>query len=273
MQCLPGLTDGAVPAWARFDLALIPETEVKLMLRGDTARLVVVDDEPEIRGMVADYLDKNGFAVRRCANGSELDVVLASGPADLVVLDVSMPGEDGLSIARRLRTERATPIIMLTASDDVVDRIVGLEVGADDYLTKPFDLRELRARIRAVLRRADSRAGGEATPGGTCAGNLVSFGKLSLDLDRYCLVDREGAEQRLTATEFDLLAVFAKNPNRVMSRERLLDLASARDQEPFDRSIDIRITRLRKKIEIDASKPQVIKTVRGVGYMFVPPRG
>lgn len=245
------------------------------MLRVDTARLVVVDDEPEIRGMVADYLDKNGFAVRRCANGSELDVVLASGPADLVVLDVSMPGEDGLSIARRLKTESATPIIMLTASDDVVDRIVGLEVGADDYLTKPFDLRELRARIRAVLRRADSRAGMETAGPQSRAGaaNLVSFGKLFLDLDRYCLVDREGAESKLTATEFDLLAVFAKNPNRVMSRERLLDLASARDQEPFDRSIDIRITRIRKKIEIDASKPQVIKTVRGVGYMFVPPRG
>jgi DNA-binding response OmpR family regulator len=245
------------------------------MLRCDTARLVVVDDEPEIRGMVADYLDKNGFAVRRCANGSELDVVLASGPADLVVLDVSMPGEDGLSIARRLKTESATPIIMLTASDDVVDRIVGLEVGADDYLTKPFDLRELRARIRAVLRRADSRAGTDTAepPSRPGAANLVSFGKLSLDLDRYCLVDREGAESRLTATEFDLLAVFTKNPNRVMSRERLLDLASARDQEPFDRSIDIRITRLRKKIEIDPSKPQVIKTVRGVGYMFVPPRG
>jgi two-component system phosphate regulon response regulator OmpR len=245
------------------------------MLRVDTARLVVVDDEPEIRGMVADYLDKNGFAVRRCANGSELDVVLATGPADLVVLDVSMPGEDGLSIARRLKTESATPIIMLTASDDVVDRIVGLEVGADDYLTKPFDLRELRARIRAVLRRADSRAGAETAelPSRTGADNIVSFGRLSLDLDRYCLVDREGAESRLTATEFDLLAVFAKNPNRVMSRERLLDLASARDQEPFDRSIDIRITRIRKKIEIDASKPQVIKTMRGVGYMFVPPRG
>jgi two-component system, OmpR family, response regulator len=245
------------------------------MLRRENARLVVVDDEPEIRGMVADYLGKSGYAVSRCASGIELDNILASGPADLVVLDVSMPGEDGLSIARRLRVERATPIIMLTASNDVVDRIVGLEVGADDYLTKPFDLRELRARIRAVLRRAESRAcgGNTATPGDAATVNRIPFGKLSLDLDRYCLIDCDGAESRLTATEFDLLAVFAKHPNRVMSRDRLLDLASAREQEPFDRSIDIRITRIRKKIEIDASKPQVIKTVRGVGYMFVPPRG
>jgi two-component system, OmpR family, response regulator len=191
-----------------------------------------------------------------------------------VVLDVSMPGEDGFSIARRLRAERAMPIIMLTASDDVVDRIVGLEVGADDYLTKPFDLRELRARIRAVLRRAEGGGGSDNQEAlrADAPPNSVSFGKVSLDLDRYCLVDRDGTEQRLTATEFDLLATLARNPNRVLSRERLLDLTSGREQEPFDRSIDIRITRIRKKIEIDATKPQVIKTVRGVGYMFVPPR-
>jgi DNA-binding response OmpR family regulator len=241
----------------------------------ESARLVVVDDEPEIRGMVADYLGKNGYAVRRCASGTELDSVLASGPADLVVLDVSMPGEDGLSIARRLRAASATRIIMLTASDDVVDRVVGLEIGADDYLTKPFDLRELRARVRAVLRRAglDSETKPADAPSPATPDNVISFGKVRLDLDRYCLVDCDGDEQHLTATEFDLLAAFARNPNRVMSRERLLDLAGGRELEAFDRSIDIRITRIRKKIEIDPAKPQVIKTVRGAGYMYVSPRG
>jgi two-component system OmpR family response regulator len=240
----------------------------------ESARLVVVDDEPEIRGMVADYLGKSGYAVRRCASGAELDGVLASGPADLVVLDVSMPGEDGLSIARRLRAASTTRIIMLTASDDVVDRVVGLEIGADDYLTKPFDLRELRARVRAVLRRAGHHDARETiAPSPATPDNFVSFGKVRLDLDRYCLVGCDGDEQHLTATEFDLLAAFARNPNRVMTRERLLDLAGGRELEPFDRSIDIRITRIRKKIEIDPAKPQVIKTVRGAGYMYVSPRG
>jgi len=245
------------------------------MQPSDTARLVVVDDEPDIRTMVADYLCKNGFAVRRCASGKELDSTLASGPADLVVLDVSMPGEDGISIARRLRASTKTSIIMLTGSDDVVDRIVGLEVGADDYLTKPFDLRELRARIRAVLRR-----GGVVVPdnaniaqGATTPCKLVPFGKVALDLDRHCLVDCDGNTHRLTASEFDMLSVFAANPNRVISRERLLDTSGAGDDEPFDRAIDIRIARIRKKIEIDPATPQVLKTIRGAGYIYVPPRG
>jgi two-component system phosphate regulon response regulator OmpR len=250
------------------------EAGVAPMPPSESARLVVVDDEPEIRGMVADYLGKSGYAVSRCANGAELDSVLASGAADLILLDVFMPGEDGLSIARRLRASRKTPIIMLTAADDVVDRVVGLELGADDYMTKPFDLRELRARIRAVLRRAADETPVPAAQMQieTKATNLVSFGKVRLDLDRYCLVDREGGEHRLTATEFDLLATFARNPNRVLSRDRLLDLAGGRELEPFDRSIDIRIARIRKKIEADPAKPQVIKTLRGVGYTFVPPR-
>jgi two-component system OmpR family response regulator len=245
------------------------------MQRSDTARLVVVDDEAEIRAMVADYLGKNGFAVRRCASGKELDTALASGPADLVVLDVSMPGEDGISIARRLRASTKTSIIMLTGSDDVVDRIVGLEVGADDYLTKPFDLRELRARIRAVLRRGgvvvQENGHGVQANGTPC--KLASFGKVALDLERHCLVDCGGETRRLTASEFDMLSIFAANPNRVISRERLLDTAGVGDGEPFDRAIDIRIARIRKKIENDPATPQVIKTVRGAGYIYVPPRG
>jgi two-component system phosphate regulon response regulator OmpR len=233
-------------------------------------RLIVVDDEPDIRAMVADYLGKDGYAVCRCASGVELDAVLRSGPADLVVLDVSMPGEDGISIARRIRATGPTPIIMLTALDDVIDRVVGLEVGADDYLTKPFDLRELRARIRAVLRRGGSVPDSVAAP--AADENLVPFGRVFLDLDRHCLIDRDGADRRLTASEYALLLAFAKNPNRVMSRERLLDTGCCRDDEPFDRSIDIRITRIRKKVEVDAAKPQAIKTVRGAGYIYMPPR-
>lgn len=236
----------------------------------DSARLIVVDDEPGIRAMVADYLGRDGYSVCRCASGTELDAVLKSGPADLVVLDVSMPGEDGISIARRLRAAGTTPIIMLTALDDVVDRVVGLEVGADDYLTKPFDVRELRARVRAVLRR-----GGVAAETGCASGlaqGLIPFGKTSLDAERHCLVDRDGGIQRLTASEFDLLTTFAKNPNRVLARDQLLECRSGRDGDPFDRAIDIRIARIRKKIEADPAKPQAIKTVRSAGYMYVPPR-
>lgn len=234
----------------------------------DPARVIIVDDEAEIRSMIADYLARDGYSVCRCGSGAELDAILESGPADLIVLDVSLPGEDGISIARRLRAAGSTPIIMLTALDDIVDRIVGLEVGADDYLTKPFDLRELRARVRAVLRRAATSA--ETPPAGD-AETLVSFGKVCLDPDRHCLIDREGTCQRLTATEFDLLLAFAENPNRVMSRQQLLDTSRSQD-DPFDRSIDIRITRIRKKVELDASKPRVIRTVRGAGYIYVPPR-
>lgn len=233
-------------------------------------RLIVIDDEPEIRSMIADYLGKDGYSVLRCGSGEELDLLLESGPADLVILDVSLPGEDGISIARRLRAAGQTPIIMLTALDDVVDRIVGLEVGADDYLTKPFDLRELRARVRAVLRRAASATELNETTLPGEANRLVPFGKVFLDPEGHCLVDCEGSRQRLTATEFDLLLAFAENPNRVMSRQQLLDTSRSHD-DPFDRSIDIRITRIRKKVERDASKPRVIRTVRGAGYIYVPP--
>jgi two-component system phosphate regulon response regulator OmpR len=247
------------------------QRRLAMMRQEGAARLVVVDDEPGIRATVADYLGRDGYAISRCANGRELDRVLAQGPADLVVLDVAMPGEDGISIARRLRATGMTPILMLTALHDVVDRVVGLEVGADDYLPKPFDLRELRARVRALLRRS-------AVAPAPCPmehmnrGNLVSFGKVFLDLDAHCLVDSEGAEARLTGTEFDLLATFARNPNRVLSRDYLLDTACGRSSDPFDRAIDIRIARIRRKVEIDPTKPQVIRTIRSAGYMHVRPQ-
>jgi two-component system phosphate regulon response regulator OmpR len=192
---------------------------------------------------------------------------------DLLILDVNMPGESGFEIARRIRAGSDVPILMLTAADDVVDRVVGLELGADDYVTKPFDLRELRARIQAVLRRNTRRLSPAPTPhpeGSSTA--TVKFGDFRLDIDARRLLQADGEHLELTAMEFDLLVAFARNPNRVLSRERLLDIAHNRDTEPFDRSIDVRIARIRRKVERDPSKPQIIKTMRGAGYMFVPPK-
>jgi two-component system phosphate regulon response regulator OmpR len=241
----------------------------------EAPRILVVDDEPELRRVLAEYLAKHGFAVRTAAGGAELDTLLGEQAADLLILDINMPGENGISIARRVRAGGHVPILMLTAADEVVDRVVGLEIGADDYVTKPFDLRELLARIRAVLRRAE-RAGGpapatpSAAPPRTAPARSVRFGRAVLDLDARCLFQDDGEPMELTAMEFDLLHVFAQNPNRVLTRDRLLELAHNRDWEPFDRSIDVRIARIRRKVEHDPAKPQVIRTMRGAGYMFVP---
>lgn len=250
----------------------------KPMTMQDKPRLVVVDDEASLREMLADYLEKHGFDVALAADGRALDALLAERPADLILLDVNIPGEDGFAIARRLRAASNVPILMVTAAEDVIDRVVGLEVGADDYVTKPFDLRELRARIRAILRRAgmasqivlpaEAPAPVDAAPKEA----LTPFGKVMLDVEGRCLIHVDGQQEPLTAMEFDLLYVFAQNPHRVLSRDRLLDLAHHRENEPFDRSIDIRITRIRRKIEVDPAKPQVIKTIRGAGYIYVPPK-
>jgi len=241
-------------------------------------RVIVVDDEADLRDTVTEYLALNGIAAVPADGGAELDIRLAEGPADLIVLDLRMPGEDGLAVARRLRAAGDVGIVMLTAADDVIDRIVGLEMGADDYVAKPVDLRELLARVRAVLRRRRVPVGpgavpDDGAPGGGQGGGMVAFGRCRLDLDGHRLFGADGAEIPVTAMEFDLLRAFAENPGRVLSRDRLLDLAHNRDWEPFDRSIDVRITRLRRKIEDDPAKPQVIKTVRGAGYVFaVRPR-
>jgi two-component system phosphate regulon response regulator OmpR len=189
-----------------------------------------------------------------------------------VLLDIRMPGEDGLSLARFLRAEKQVGIIMLTAAGEVVDRIVGLEMGADDYLAKPVDLRELLARIKAVLRRTE-RAQAEAEADQPQGARLARFGRFTLNLDSHKLFDGSGGEIALTGMEFDLLKAFADNPNRVLTRDQLLNLAHNRDWEPFDRSIDIRIARIRRKIESDPAKPQVIKTVRGAGYIYSTAKG
>jgi two-component system phosphate regulon response regulator OmpR len=235
-------------------------------------RVIVVDDDDGVRDMVADYLGRHGYRVVAANGGAALDRALKEGPADLVLLDVNMPGEDGLAIARRLRAADARlPIIMLTAMGEVVDRVVGLEIGTDDYIVKPFDLRELRARIAAVLRRSAALAPAAPKEPEKSAGR-VAFGLVTLDLQSRKLIRADGSEERLTAMEYDLLKAFAQHPNRVLSRERLLDLAHNKDMQPFDRSIDIRIARLRRKIEVDPSKPEVIKTERGGGYIFVSNR-
>jgi two-component system phosphate regulon response regulator OmpR len=239
------------------------------MPQSEAPSVIIVEDDVDIRVMIADYLSRDGYEVGHCGSGEELKRELSSRHADLILLDIQLPGEDGISIARRLRAHANTPIIMLTGRDDIVDRVVGLEIGADDYMTKPFDLRELRARVRAVIRRTCAE---KQKAGPRSAGNVVCFGKVCLDLDRRALFDEDGAEIKLTATEFDLLSAFARAPNRVLSREFLLDTAPARDRESFDRAIDIRITRIRQKVEVEPAKPQVIRTVRNAGYMFVPPR-
>jgi DNA-binding response OmpR family regulator len=236
--------------------------------------IIIVDDEPPAREMVGDYLRMHGFTVTLCDGGKSLRNVIATEVPDLVVLDLNMPEEDGLSIIRDLKQRTNVPVIMLTATASPIDRVVGLELGADDYIAKPCELRELMARIRSVLRRsapAKAAAPAVAAPAAKAAADSrVRFGTKWLDLEAQALRDDEDNEHPLTASEFGLLKVFAANPKRVLSRERLLELANARDAEAFDRAVDLRIMRIRRKIEPDPAKPSVIRTIRGGGYLFSP---
>jgi two-component system, OmpR family, response regulator len=233
--------------------------------------IVVVDDEQPAREMVGDYLRMHGFSVSLCDGGAALRKVIAQQVPDLIVLDLNMPEEDGLSIIRDLKQRTSVPIIMLTATASAIDRVVGLELGADDYLAKPW---ELLARVRSVLRR--SSAGQQpavqpaASPPPAPERARVRFGTKWLDHETQALRDDQGNEHPLTASEYGLLKVFAANPKRVLSRDRLLELANARDSEAFDRAIDLRIMRIRRKIEPDPAHPSVIRTVRGGGYLFSP---
>jgi two-component system OmpR family response regulator len=233
--------------------------------------IIVVDDEAPAREMVGDYLKMHGFTITLCDGGKSLRSAIEIGVPDLVVLDLNMPEEDGLSIIRDLKSRTNVPVIMLTATASPIDRVVGLELGADDYVAKPCELRELMARIRSVLRRsAPVKPAVALTSVKAAREHLVRFGTKWLDLEAQALRDDEGNEHPLTASEFGLLKVFAANPKRVLSRERLLELANARDSEAFDRAVDLRIMRIRRKIEPDPAKPAVIRTIRGGGYLFSP---
>jgi two-component system, OmpR family, response regulator len=233
--------------------------------------IIIVDDEAPAREMVGDYLKMHGFTVTLCDGGKSLRRAIEAGVPDLVVLDLNMPEEDGLSIIRDLKGRTNVPVIMLTATASPIDRVVGLEIGADDYIAKPCELRELMARIRSVLRRsAPPRTAPAEAAAKAARDQLVRFGTKWLDLEAQALRDDEGNEHPLTASEFGLLKVFAANPKRVLSRERLLELANARDSEAFDRAVDLRIMRIRRKIEPDPARPAVIRTIRGGGYLFSP---
>jgi DNA-binding response OmpR family regulator len=228
------------------------------------ARILVVDDDADLRWMVEKYLSKHEFVVTLAEDGEQMREVLERQEFDLAILDINLPGEDGLSLARYLRANYQIGIIMLSAAAEVFDRIVGLEMGADDYVTKPFEPRELLARVKSVLRRVQGMLEREAEPD-----SRVKFGEFTLDLEAHQLLNEKDESISLTSMEFDLLKAFAENPNKVLDRDQLLSLSHNRDWDPFDRSIDIRITRLRRKIEVEPSKPQIIKTVRGAGYIFV----
>lgn len=225
-------------------------------------KLLVVDDDAELRELIEAYLSQQGFDVASAEAAGPMDAFLAQNDVDLVVLDLMLPGEDGLSIAKRLKQRSDMPIIIISAQGEDVDRIVGLEIGADDYLPKPFNPRELLARIRAVLRRSGNPAVSDAE-------SVVRFGEFEFDLSAHRLT-HDGKPVSLTSGEFDLLGILVRNPNRVLDRDRILDLLTGAERSPFDRSIDVRVTRLRSKIEPDPSSPTYIKTIWGKGYMFCP---
>ncbi len=234
-----------------------------------TPHLLVVDDDREIRSLVAQFLTRHGFRVTGAKDGAEMMRTLDTARVDLVVLDLMLPGEDGLSLCRRLRAAPDTaqlPVIMLTAMGEETDRIVGLEMGADDYLAKPFSPRELLARIKAVLRRVAVPPPGAG--GGAGGGKRLQFEGWTLDLAKRELRSPDGVLAQLSAGEYDLLVAFVEHPQRVLTRDQLLDLARGRSAVPFDRSVDVQVSRLRRKIEPDPAEPTLIKTVRGGGYLF-----
>jgi two-component system OmpR family response regulator len=225
--------------------------------------IVIVDDQPEICELVYNYLSGEGYRVSTANDGPSMRRIMQQYEVDLVLLDIQLPGDDGLSLARQLRAVSDIGIIILTGRGETVDRIIGLEMGADDYLPKPFHLRELLARVKSVLRRASARGEASKAPPQSAV-----FNGWKLDLTSRELKAPSGEEVRLTTGEFDLLAAFVGNANQVLSRDRLLDLARNRESGPFDRTIDVQVGRLRKKLEDDPQNPSLIKTVRGSGYIF-----
>ncbi len=232
----------------------------------DPQRILIVDDDPDIRALVADFIGRHGYAVDTARNGAAMRAAITRGHYDLVVLDIMMPGEDGLSLCRSLRAQTQIPVIFLTAAAEETDRIIGLEMGADDYIVKPFAPRELLARVRAVLRRASALVPVHRTD----PAERLAFEGWQLMPARRELYDPRGTLVSLTAGEFDLLIALARNAGQVLSRDQLLDLTKGRSAAAFDRSVDVQLSRLRRKLEADPAHPVLIKTVRGGGYLFAP---
>jgi len=236
-------------------------------------QLLVVDDEPELRSLLVEYFARHDFAVEAVADAAAARASLALRLPALAILDINMPGENGLSLARWMREAHPrVGLVMLTTASDTIDRVVGLELGADDYVPKPFEMRELLARVQAVLRRAETTAAATAAPaaGAAPAARRVAFGACVLDLEERRLLGADARDIDISAAEFDLLALFARHPNRPLNRDQIMEQAHNRGWDVFDRSIDLRIMRLRRKIEKNPDKPELIKTVRNVGYVFVP---
>jgi len=234
--------------------------------------IAVVDDEVDITQLLAGYLNGHGYRVTQLHNGRSLMELMPRDPPALVLLDLGLPGEDGFTIARQLREHWHCGLVIITGRGDAVDKVVGLEVGADDYVTKPFDLRELLARIKAVLRRLAPAEAAPAAPAGSAPPrSKLRFAGWELDTAARRLLDPQGQDVTLTTGEFDLLTTFAQHAGRVLSRDFLLEQTRGREAAPFDRTIDVQVGRLRKKLETDAENPQIIKSVRGAGYILVPP--
>lgn len=230
-------------------------------------RILIVDDDREIRSLLAEYLDANGFRTLTAADGQAMRRTLDSSHIDLIVLDLTLPGEDGLTLCRDLRAHSSLPVVMLTARSAALDRILGLEMGADDYLPKPFEPRELLARIRSVLRRTQALPPNMEPP----RARAMRFAEWTLDLTARHLLNAKGVVVALSGAEFRLLKTFLEHPNRVMNRDQLLNMTQGRDSDPFDRSVDLQVSRLRQKLGEDAKSPQIIKTVRNEGYLLTVP--
>jgi two-component system OmpR family response regulator len=231
--------------------------------------VLVVDDDDEIGALLVRYLGNNGFRVSNAGNGDQLRATLRDQHIDLMLLDLGLPGEDGLTLLRQFQRTWHGPVIVVSGRGESVERVVGLELGADDYVTKPFDLRELLARIRSVLRRA--RPDPASAPAAATASERIQFDGLQLDASARRLLDRAGNDLLLTSGEFELLQTFLQRPNQVLSRDQLMNALHGREAGPFDRTIDVQIGRLRRKIELDPAQPQIIKSVRSAGYVFSVP--
>ncbi|MBO6950129.1 MAG: response regulator transcription factor [Rhodospirillales bacterium] len=232
----------------------------------ESAHILVVEDDAFVQKALRLYLEGEGYRITTCDNGTDMHALMEKDPADLAIMDLKLPNDDGFDLTKQLRDKYSVGIIILTSKDDAIDRVVGLEIGADDYVTKPWDERELLARIRSVMRRVNERK--SAAKGSDSEQRVVTFSGWFLNLDSRELKDPDGKKVELTSGEFSLLNEFIEKAGRVLSRDHLLSAIYSRDWEPFDRSIDVLVTRLRRKVEADSRHPEIIKTVRGTGYMF-----